>query len=238
MSEHGYSILAEFWGKVPRDFVDDGVDELLEILQRETEGPVVGGTESGVSLRFSLVYGPEPLLADVGTDAEKIARRAVQSIGLDLHLEALEVQTDAHLDRELATPNFPELVGLSEIGEMLGVSKQRVGQLREREDFPKPVAELRSGPVWSRPMLGHFLEGWQRRGGRRASWSVDIDEKALARGMALLSDRDRQLLTRARAGATARELAEEFGINPEATRQALRRAFEKVQRAGDDVARR
>jgi len=45
----------------------------------------------------------------------------------------------------------PGLVGLSEIAEMAGVSKQAVTNWRSRyPDFPHPVAELRSGPVWGR----------------------------------------------------------------------------------------
>ena len=45
----------------------------------------------------------------------------------------------------------PGLVGLSEIAEMAGVSKQAVTNWRSRHpDFPHPIAELRSGPVWGR----------------------------------------------------------------------------------------
>lgn len=41
------------------------------------------------------------------------------------------------------------LVGLSEIATILGVSRQRVGQLvRDYDDFPPPVAELASGRIW------------------------------------------------------------------------------------------
>lgn len=41
------------------------------------------------------------------------------------------------------------LVGLTEIATMLGVSRQRVGQLvRDYDDFPSPVAELASGRIW------------------------------------------------------------------------------------------
>lgn len=47
-------------------------------------------------------------------------------------------------------PDTIELVGVSEIAEMAGVSKQVVTNWRARsEKFPPPVAELRSGPVWS-----------------------------------------------------------------------------------------
>lgn len=42
------------------------------------------------------------------------------------------------------------LVGLSEIASILGVSRQRAGQLvRDYEDFPSPVAELASGRIWA-----------------------------------------------------------------------------------------
>lgn len=41
------------------------------------------------------------------------------------------------------------LVGLTEIASMLGVTRQRAGQLvRDYDDFPPPVAELASGRVW------------------------------------------------------------------------------------------
>lgn len=41
------------------------------------------------------------------------------------------------------------LVGLSEIATMLGVSRQRAGQIvRDYDDFPPPVAELASGRIW------------------------------------------------------------------------------------------
>jgi chromosome partitioning protein len=45
----------------------------------------------------------------------------------------------------------PELFGLSEVAEMFGVSKQVIGNWRLRyHNFPKPLAELKSGPVWKR----------------------------------------------------------------------------------------
>lgn len=47
-----------------------------------------------------------------------------------------------------------ELVGVGEIADLLGVSKQRVDQLRRdkrrRVLFPEPIAELRAGPVWAK----------------------------------------------------------------------------------------
>lgn len=53
----------------------------------------------------------------------------------------------------------PELVGLSEVAELLGVSRQVVGNWRLRyHDFPKPIAELKSGPVWKREDVVFWAE--------------------------------------------------------------------------------
>jgi chromosome partitioning protein len=56
-----------------------------------------------------------------------------------------------------------ELVGISEIAEMASVSRQAVTNWRSRiKDFPLPVAELMSGPVWRR----EDIELWLRNRGQ------------------------------------------------------------------------
>lgn len=43
------------------------------------------------------------------------------------------------------------LVGVGEVAEMAGVTKQAVSNWRMRyEDFPRPIQDLQSGPVWNR----------------------------------------------------------------------------------------
>jgi prophage regulatory protein len=54
------------------------------------------------------------------------------------------------------------LVGSAEIGRMLGVNRQRVQQLVNRDDFPKPEVVLNMGKVWKR----EDVEAWARRRGR------------------------------------------------------------------------
>jgi len=41
-----------------------------------------------------------------------------------------------------------DLAGVAEVATILGVSKQRVTQLRQTAGFPSPVAILAAGPVW------------------------------------------------------------------------------------------
>lgn len=40
------------------------------------------------------------------------------------------------------------LMGVSEIADMLGVSRQQVHKLAQRPDFPPPLAVLRVGKIW------------------------------------------------------------------------------------------
>ncbi len=58
-----------------------------------------------------------------------------------------------------------DLVGLTEIAEMLGISPQRVDQLAATESFPEPVAELAAGRVWKRA----DVEKWAKATGREIS---------------------------------------------------------------------
>lgn len=86
---------------------------------------------------------------------------------------AVEVMTPEEEDRRLAEPAFPELVGVTEIADMLGISRQRLAVLRQRREFPAPVAELAAGPIWRARDLSTFAEGWQRRAGRPKK-SIDV----------------------------------------------------------------
>lgn len=61
-------------------------------------------------------------------------------------------------------PDSDELYGIYEIAEMAGVTRAAVANWRKRfRDFPVPVKELRSGPVFDRGQVRHWLA--RRRGG-------------------------------------------------------------------------
>jgi hypothetical protein len=50
------------------------------------------------------------------------------------------------------------LVGIAEIADLLGVTKNTAVKYTRRPDFPEPLDRLASGPVWSR----QALDGWAR----------------------------------------------------------------------------
>jgi predicted DNA-binding transcriptional regulator AlpA len=58
-----------------------------------------------------------------------------------------------------------DLVDVPGIAKMLGgVSRQRVHQLAQRPDFPKPIATLSVGKIWNRT----DIERWIAASGRNA----------------------------------------------------------------------
>lgn len=54
------------------------------------------------------------------------------------------------------------LMGVAEIAELLGLTRQRVHQLRQLDDFPEPFTTLAVGAVWD----GDVVETWARETGR------------------------------------------------------------------------
>ena len=64
------------------------------------------------------------------------------------------------------------LVGLGEIAELLGVSRQRADQLARTADFPAPQAELDSGRIW----LRDDFEQWARSEGRATRAKTNREE--------------------------------------------------------------
>lgn len=55
-----------------------------------------------------------------------------------------------------------ELVGTTEITEILRVSRQRVYQLSRLPDWPEPIARLAMGAIWRKA----DIETWARSRGR------------------------------------------------------------------------
>ena len=60
-------------------------------------------------------------------------------------------------------PGVPELIGIAELGDLLGVGLQWASILVRSPTFPTPLAELKGGPVWTRQSITRFLEQRRRR---------------------------------------------------------------------------
>lgn len=94
-----------------------------------------------------------------------------------------------------------EFVGVAEVAELLGISRQRVVTLSKRDDFPAPVQRLTSGPIWRRGDLSTFEMGWQRKGGRPTG-SPEQNEA-----------RDRRILELKGEGLTQVQIAKQMKVS-------------------------
>jgi len=159
-----WSVGLEFTGQ--RGPIDpDVLFDLIEALEDYHAGASSlspDGTRIGVDL-----WVEAPSLRSALATSERAVLQALATVGLaGMSLSAADVKPWAELEAELARPSYPVLVGVAELAELLGVSKQRVSELAAKAKFPKPLAQLKGGPVWDRASIGNFLQTWQRKPGR------------------------------------------------------------------------
>lgn len=147
-------------GAVAPDLLDDLVDVLAH------RNAAVNSARGRYGAQFD-VTGAEAATAVMA--AFEIWVEAVGQARLpEWPVVRMEVMTVAEQEAELGTPSFPALVGVSEAARMLGISKQRLAQLAARPDFPEPMVELASGPVWLTSSIRGFERRWPRKPGRPA----------------------------------------------------------------------
>ena len=170
--ERWYSVSIETWGDGPPSDEDSPVWELGPVLEKlGATGVVVnaGGLSGGPGATFCVtVVGDDQSAAFgiAGVRAVEIFQQACEKVGVEHRgIARVEVLDDVYLEREVSQEPA-RYVGVSEIAKLLGVSRQRVSELRAREDFPWPVAELAAGPVWTLSSLQRFIAEWPRRPGR------------------------------------------------------------------------
>jgi len=130
------------------------LERLLEALERDPHalGPVGNGSIGAIGAVF-VVEAPDAMDAiGVATSTFRDALRRADPRADVCRFELAPADDEAGVD----------LLGASDIANVLGVSRQRVYQLAKRKDFPSPVGELARGAVWDR----RTVEAWQHRPGR------------------------------------------------------------------------
>lgn len=131
--------------------------------------PVVAVSPTGVTVRIAVEASlPEDAVAAAIT----AARCALESVGWPSDVVEVEAVEWTTFERKLGEPTHPELVGITEIAELLGTSRQRASELARSSKFPAPLADLAAGPVWPKPAVARFVEEWERKPGRPRSTSA------------------------------------------------------------------
>lgn len=84
---------------------------------------------------------------------------------------SLEILSEDAFQASLDEPEIPELVGLTEIAEMAGVSRQRANAIVKQDSFPAPVLTLAAGQFRTRAAVQNWVENWTRKPGRKPGTS-------------------------------------------------------------------
>lgn len=180
-----WSVLVEFAAAEvsggPLATQDERFDLFADAVE-EHDG-VVGGGGTNYSVRLSVLAEDAAVAAMQGRDvAWKAARRSDLPEWPCVRLEAVEQET---LATELEGETLPQLVGAAEVARMLDVSRQRLAELRNgKADFPRPIADLASGPVWLRPAITLWAAGWERRPGRPRGAAQTVGVAAVGNAIA------------------------------------------------------
>ena len=75
---------------------------------------------------------------------------------------SLQVRTNSTKIEDMSQDiNIDNILGTSEVAEVLDVSKQRISSLRQMVEFPEPVKQLASTPLWDRDDIMKFLAVWK-----------------------------------------------------------------------------
>lgn len=129
----------------PERLSDDTLDALLAVTGSEA-ATVDPRTPGRLVLRFDLEANGYKAAE---TEVADIARRAIRAVpGDPVVIGSGLTRHDEH-HRLLVHPEPMELVGNAGAAHILGVSRQRVLQLRQEDpDFPTPIGEA-TGPIYS-----------------------------------------------------------------------------------------
>ena len=147
------------------DAEDESFDRLLDLLT--PYGAVVGITQDGRGYSVRLTIDCHADLRAVLEQAVGVVEPARRKVKLPAWpMTRGEIVRADELAREISEPNFPDVVGTSEVSSMLEVSRQRLHELRNAGTFPEPMVELAAGPLWLRTSIESFLAGWKRKPGR------------------------------------------------------------------------
>jgi hypothetical protein len=114
----------------------------------------------------------------------RVSSRKTRRIGRpwrrELHIRAIDAAVSGR--RRPLTPKTAEqasaitvdLVGLAEAAELAGIGRAALSLRRQQHtNFPKPVAELRCGPIWFRWQIEAYLAE-ERRFGRRGWYGLRV----------------------------------------------------------------
>ena len=86
------------------------------------------------------------------------------------------------------------LAGVHEVAELLGIGKSALADRRRHPSFPRPIAELRCGPVWDLDQIECYLQARRRDPFDAYRWKWRPERWARDRGERELPELDSDLV--------------------------------------------
>lgn len=171
-----WNVYLEYAGEIE----EDALFEALEPLEPHSPSASIGDGKFGVRLFMS---APNPATAIQKAEVQVL--RSLRSHRVNgCVLQKVEALTAEGLASEVEVINFPRLVGVAEAARILEVTKQRVSQLMDSANFPRPAAILAATPVWLEGSIRAFKSSWDRKPGRPARKNSTTAVKAASLGPA------------------------------------------------------
>ncbi|MFF8994438.1 hypothetical protein ACF09H_31850 [Streptomyces sp. NPDC014983] len=187
MTDSPYSVCVEFAvPDAPEGLYEALLDTLLE--RHPDSGPALGPAGNGnLSMRFFIDAGS---VVDAVNRAIEYAQAAAMTQGITPDtVVGAEVVTEAELDRRNAQPAVPELAGVTEAAEIVGVTTARIAQLEGRLR-KYLVQELSAGPVYLADGVRTYAatEHNATRGARISDLGLSPAERAVLKLLHAMAD--------------------------------------------------
>ncbi|ROO82607.1 hypothetical protein EDD29_0088 [Actinocorallia herbida] len=102
-------------------------------------------------------------LVEATSDAYALARAVLKSTLGTADLVGARIDTTADYWEELMHPQEPDLIGISEVAEMLGVSRQRAEKMAsggQNSRFPKALRSEGRAKLYHRVAVERFVNSW------------------------------------------------------------------------------
>lgn len=115
---------------------------------------VIGIEDEQLTMTFNL---DAPDAASASNLALTLGNEALEA-GRILSAELVGVELLTHEERDKANQQLPNVLGVAEIADRLGITRQRVTQLAKSQKFPQPATRLAMGPIWLAADLEPIVE--------------------------------------------------------------------------------
>jgi hypothetical protein len=159
--------------------IDDDQWDAFDVILTPHHGSTGAGGDTW-SARITLDDTEAPTIEGACREAVRIVSAAANGAGLPAWpIERVDAWSEAELERDNRRPQLPDVVGTHEVTQILGITRQRLHQLRQGGRFPEPILEVAATPLWLRPAVVAFGEV-PRPGGRPPRPAVpDVDMDGL-----------------------------------------------------------